>query len=176
MLFQAALPKLPGPVRTALQSLIGRIRQTIETTTVYNAAPVVLPRGMIVSYYQDPTKVVRPTSDSAPDCQEQYVGVLEADIPAAPPLGPPTVGLARHDGGPVYVAMETALTDIHVGDSVWATTDAPGGYGQLITGLGINPPIYVGMIEDLYNYDDTAPSGTTGVLVVLKHQGPAIPN
>jgi hypothetical protein len=77
------------------------------------------------------------------------------------------------DGGPQYVRMDTGLTDIHVGDSVWAAGGLAEGLGRL--SAGVSPtPIYVGMIEDLYNYDDTAAPGDTGVLVVLKHAQPVI--
>jgi hypothetical protein len=173
MLFQAALPKLPGPVRAAFGALIERIRQTIETTEVYNTNPGAgIQRGTIVSYYLDPTKIVRPTSDTLPVCQGQYAGVLTTDLPAAP-VGGQTSAVVRHDGGPQYVRMDTGLTDIHVGDSVWAAGGLAEGLGRL--SAGVSPtPIYVGMIEDLYNYDDTAAPGDTGVLVVLKHAQPVI--
>jgi hypothetical protein len=173
-LFQSVLPKLPGPVRTAFASLIGRIQRSIECTEVYNASPLALARGTIVSYSVDPTKIVIPSSDAVVECKEQYVGVLETSVGGTADPASPTVAIARHCGGPVYTAMAAGLAP-HVGDSVWATSDVPGGYGQLIETVGL-APIYVGMIEGLGNYNALAPAGTTGVLVVLKHVAPSIPD
>lgn len=175
-LFQVALPKLPGPVRTAMQSMIGHIARTIECTWVRSTRNEAMPRGTIVSFHQDVAdnaRSVRPTIISDPLCKQQYAGVLEADLAATADPQQATIATARHCGGPVYTLMGAGL-DPHVGDAVWATGNAPGGYGQLTT-FGA-PPIYVGMIHDLGNYNPAAPAGTTGVNVLLKHAAPEIPN
>ena len=176
-LFNVALPKLPGPVRTALDSMIGHIARTIENTLVYNTDAVAFARGAIVSFYDNATTdvadVVRHSSDSTPDCKQQYCGVLEAAMGATADPDAPTVATSRHCGGPIDVLMDTGL-DPHVGDSVWVTSDAPGGYGQLIDTVGENPPIYVGMIVGVGNYNPAAAAGTSTVKVLLKHAAPVI--
>jgi hypothetical protein len=154
--------------------MVGHIARTIECTWVRNTRNEVMPRGTIVSFHEDVAdnaRSVRPTLISAPQCKQQYAGVLEADLGATADPNAPTNATARHCGGPVYTLMGAGLTP-HVGDSVWATGNAPGGYGQLTT-TGA-PAIYIGMIAGLGDYNPAAPAGTTGVIVLLKHGSPEI--
>ena len=85
-LFQDVLPKRRTPIRTALQSLSGRIRNKIETVQVYNPDVTAYPIGTIVSYTQqvngsiDVAGQVRPSTDSlvpAPEeqCKGQFCGI-----------------------------------------------------------------------------------------------------
>jgi len=172
MMFDSVLEKIGQALRSAKMGLIRNIAQKVECTLVYNQQAVAYPRGTIVSFYgqTDLANMVRDTDENGalpPDtnCKEQYVGVLEAPL-AAGTVGAPTVALARHDGL-AYTLMIIGL-DPHVGDSVWASR----GEGQLIGTVGPTP-IYVGMIRDLGDYDTAAPTGTTGVNVLLKHDAPS---
>jgi hypothetical protein len=174
---------MPVAVRTALQSLIGHIRNTVETVEVRNTNTVPLPRGTIVSYVQlinasvDYPGQVRPSSDDVvlpplleEQCKGQFCGILETALPA-PANGVPGVAVARHNGGPVYCRMDEGLTP-HVGDAVWAhPSDARSGVG--VNGAPPSAlPIYVGMIDSLGDYDPLADWGTTGVYVIVKHEAP----
>lgn len=174
-LFNTSMPKAPAPVHDKSVSLLGRMQRYLECTEVFNIMQTPIPRGYIVSYISvptDPRRIVGPTSDMNVQCKRQYVGVLEAELPAAADANSPTAAIARHDGGPVYVAMQAGILNMHVGDSVWATSDIPGGYGQLISTISSRDPIYIGMISQLDNYNPMAPSGTTGVICIVKHGGP----
>jgi hypothetical protein len=157
MLFNNAISKTLQPVRVATAAILGKIRETVETSLAANTAPVLLPRGMIVSLYQqiDDAHVVRPT-EAVDD--EQYLGVLEADLPAAA-MGQTTYATCRHDGK-AFVLMGNGL-DPHVGDAVYA-----------LIGLGVLGPasnVYVGEIHDITGYVPGALPGTTGLTVLLKH-------
>jgi len=179
-LFDSPLPKAPGPVRTALKLLIGKIRQTIECVVVRNNAATPLPLGTVVSYYknaapnEDLPEIVRPSTDAALGadltCNQQYAGVMEVPLAAGTPASP-TPGIARHDGGPVFVLLDAEL-DPHVGDSLWATGDPAGGYCQVIGTITSPNPIYVGMVTSITGYEGWAPPGTTGVYAMLKHAAP----
>jgi hypothetical protein len=184
-LFNSRLPKAPGPVRTAFASLISKIRNTIETTEVYNPDTVnAYPIGTVMSYVQQigasidlKGQVVPSTSDPAlpPEeaCDQQYVGVIEAsELPIATVDGP-GVATVRHAGGPVYVRLVTGL-DLHVGDALWASSVAA------TRGMATNLPgdpfaIYVGMVDSIVGYVPADPDGTTGCMAILKHAAPAIP-
>jgi hypothetical protein len=167
MLFNNAISKVLQPVRVASAAILGKIRETVENALAGNSAPVLLPRGMIVSLYWqvDDAHVVRPTdSDKFPPLgpDTQYMGVLEADLPAAAP-GDTTYATCRHDGK-AFVLMSDQL-DPHVGDAVYAGSGGDAGFGVL------GPPsrIYVGEIHDITGYNPLAAIGTTGLTVLLKH-------
>lgn len=163
MLFDKQLTKKDSAVRVAEKTIIGRIRQHIECAYAYNTLPAAMARGSIVSLYQqvDAGHVVRKTQ-SAVDLQ--YMGVLEGDLAAAALPANPTVASCRHDGL-AFVLMDTGL-DPHVGDPVWATFDAAGGYGILVYAPGA---VYVGTVEDITGYNAAAAAGTSGLQVLLKH-------
>lgn len=180
-LFQGVLPKRRTPIRTALQSLSGRIRNKIETVQVYNPSAVAYPIGTIVSYTElfngstDYPGQVRPSTDSlvpaaAEQCKGQFCGVLEAALAAGTALAR-TVSVARHNGGPVYCRLDAGQVP-HVGDAVWANPLVANA-GMGVTGVPPSAqPIYVGMIDSLGNYNPLAPAGTTGVYIIVKHEAP----
>jgi hypothetical protein len=186
-LFNSPLPKAPGPVRTAFASLISKIRNTIETTEVYNydegnAYPI----GTVMSYVQDDGSgsgvtdqkgQVAPTTNDPglppeQSCKEQYVGVLEAALAVAPATGEAAVATARHAGGPVYVRLVTGL-DLHVGDALYASQSAPT-RGMATNVVGLPNDIYVGMVDSIVGYVPADPDGTSGCMAILKHDAPLL--
>ena len=181
-LFNTRLPKGPGAVRTAVASMIKKIRTTIESAIVYNPNTVSYPRGTVMSYCQeigasvDLEGQVRPTTHdpallTAESCKDQYAVVLEATLPAVDGSGIPGTATGRHGGGPVYVRMDTGLT-LHVGDALWSTS-AAGTYG-IATNVWTSKSIYIGMVDSVDDYNPVAAAGESGCMAILKHEAPEI--
>lgn len=180
-LFASPIPKAPAAVRVVFKTLIGRIRNTIETTYVCNPNPqLAYPRGTVVSFVElagtsvDFPRQVAATTDSTiipppEQCKQQFVGVLEYDLAAANG-SEPAYAVARHDGGPVYVRLDTNL-NLHIGDALWATNNlATRGLATNVPPS--NYPIYLGMVKDLFGYNPAATAGTSGCLAIVKHDAP----
>jgi hypothetical protein len=180
-LFNTRLSKAPGAVRTALASMIKKIRTTIESTIVYNPAQVAYPRGTVMSYVEqigasvDLQGQVAPTTHDPAlppeeSCKQQYAVVLEAELPAVSGGGAPGDATGRHGGGPVYVRLVTGLT-LHVGDALWSTPLVA--TAGLATNIATSPDaIYIGMVSDASGYNPAAADGVSGCMAVLKHEAP----
>lgn len=180
-LFNTRLSKAPGAVRTALASMIKKIRTTIESTIVYNPGTVVYPRGTVMSYVQqvgasvDLAGQVAPTTHDGAlppeeSCKGQYAVVLEADLPAVDAANVPGNATGRHAGGPVYVRLVNGLT-LHVGDALWSTPLVA--TAGLATNVATTPDsIYIGMVDDVSGYNPAAAPGDSGCMAVLKHEAP----
>jgi hypothetical protein len=172
-LFSSRLAKAPGAVRTAFESVLGKIRNTIETTEVYNPDPAkTYPIGTVMSYVStvgvsvDLKGQVAPTTHQAlppeTSCKGQYAVVLESALAVGTAAGP-AVATGRHGGGPVYVRLDTGL-DLHVGDALWSSG---------IRGIATNVPeataIYIGMVDSIVGYVPADPAGDSGCMAILKH-------
>jgi hypothetical protein len=169
MIFKRIQLSVVGSFAQVFAYLVEAIRTRIEVYIARNRTGVTLPKGSIVILTNDGVNTPRAVRlcIAGPGQDIDYGGVLEEDIPDG------EEGICRYDNE-VYVRLVNGLDPVPAtGDYVYAS--ATPGVGQ--TGIIAGPTdILVGEVVDASGYNAAAPTGTTGVKVLLRYCCTELPN